>query len=268
MINNNNNNNDIHNFNVKDTLLKVIPSAIKLSTYIDSIITLKLKKRGATDSLIQYLNKIQILPENNYDNNNQTNSFIIDTPNQDEQRSTMNEILSRFINIQLKNIKDYRQQNCIILGYRTKSMNSTSNVRSNSNLECYHINTLHNYFNNTYWSYLAYELGENVIKHLLSRPMFLSIDNGCYLQLTGIPVFESLRVSNLNTQNTLETTMCIPPNGSCTSNGIGNSIGNSYRLIVTPSTLIPRQVMFYNSRYEKSPGLPSSHAINKKVLLL
>ena len=157
-----NNNENQNNFNVKDTLLKVIPSAIKLSTYIDSIITLKLNNRGATDSLIQYLNKIQIIPETIYDNNNQTNSFIIDTPNQDEQRSTMNEILSRFINTQLKNTKDYRQQNCIILGYRTKSMNSTSNVRSNSNLECYHINTLHNYFNNTYWSYLAYELGENV----------------------------------------------------------------------------------------------------------
>ena len=239
-----NSNENQNNFNVKDTLLKVIPSAIKLSTYIDSIITLKLNNRGASSSLIQYLNKIQIIPETNYDNNNQTNSFVIDTPSQDEQRSTMNEILSRFINIQLKNIKDYRQQNCIILGYRTKSMNSTSNVRSNSNLECYHINTLHNYFNNTFWSYLAYELGENVIKHLLSRPMFLSIDNGCYLQLTGVPVFESLRVSNLNPLNTLETTMCIPSNSGST----GNSIGNTNRLIVTPSTLIPRQVMFYNSR--------------------
>ena len=167
-----NNNNDNHNANSKDTLLKVIPSAVKLSIYIDSIITLKLHARGASSSLIEYLNKIQIVPETYYDCN-QTNSFIIDTPNQDEQRSTMNEILSRFINIQLKNTKDYRQQNCIILGYRTKSMNSTSNVRSNSNLECYHINTLHNYFNNKYWSYLAYELGENVFVCLYTQYTYI-----------------------------------------------------------------------------------------------
>ena len=91
-------------------------------------------------------------------------------------------------------------------------------------------------------------IGENVIKHLLSRPMFLSIDNGCYLQLTGIPVFESLRVSNLNPLNTLETSISILQNGNTSSNGIENSIGNNNRLIVTPSTLIPRQVLFYNSR--------------------
>ena len=87
-------------------------------------------------------------------------------------------------------------------------------------------------------------VGENVIKHLLSRPMFLSIDNGCYLQLTGTPVFESLRVSNLHPLNTLETSISILQNG----NIIGNNIGSCNRLIVTPSTLIPRQVMFYNSR--------------------
>lgn len=233
----------MNGYDKKDALLKVIPSAITLASYINSIITLSLVDHGASDLMIQYLNKIQIVPESNYD----TNQNKIDTPNQGEQRSTMNEILSRFIDSQLKNTKDYRQQNCIVLGYRTKSMNSTSIIRSNANLECYHLNTLHNYFNNEFWAFLAYELGENVIKHLLSRPMFLSIENGCYLQLTGTPIFESIRTSNIN------------PLAILAPSQIGNS------LIITPSTLIPRQVLFYNCRYDKAPGLPSTHIINKKV---
>jgi hypothetical protein len=116
---------------------------------------------------------------------------------QKEYHTSISETLSRFVTHQIKTLSNFKQQNCLTLGFRTKSINSTSTLKSNIDLECYYINTLHTFFNNKVWLHVLNTFGEVFFKYALLQPMFISCENGCFLQLSGTPVNELVKTNTL-----------------------------------------------------------------------
>ena len=81
-----------------------------------------------------------------------------------------------------------REQNVLALGYRQKSfMNKdTALMRGNIDLECYFVNTVRTLVTTQAWETLASRVGEELLQHLLCRPIFTKAENDCYIQVTSI----------------------------------------------------------------------------------
>ena len=98
----------------------------------------------------------------------------------------MRNVLNRFITQHIRTKPSFRDRNCLALGYRIKSnMSNNAGMRNTTDIECEYINTIHSLLYTPGWQKLAYAVGEAIILHLLSRPMFVPGNNGCFLQVAG-----------------------------------------------------------------------------------
>jgi hypothetical protein len=214
-----------------DTTQKIFSSSLTLRNYLEQLV-------GAIpdvylDSVNVLLRTIRIIPEETIPR------FTL--PTSEEPNSSIAEILARFLENQLKSPFEFGQQNLLVLGHRLLSANSLSTLKCNSRVECFSINTLHNYFYRIEWSAMVRTYGEHVVRHLMSRPMFHACANGCYTQISGVPVAELLKRETVGSKRRRSP--------------IENEISDS--------TEIPRHLIFYSSRFHRRPGLPSSHVLNR-----
>jgi hypothetical protein len=134
--------------------------------------------------------------------------------------------------IKRNSVQDFgKDTNILALGYRSKSIQSTSEIRGFADIELHFINTLHTYVCTPHWDALAREFGESFIQHLLSLTTFLRCDNGCFVQLSGIPASELVRrTSGIQSRNRPKANLPL----HCLTHGLGG-------------LTIPRQQMFYKN---------------------
>lgn len=254
------------------TVEKVLPETITLKSYIEGLVSVEVitctsahckfnlaqtgtKSVHVPAEVLHLLQSTKVLPD--------LVPRVFEIPPPEEPRAPMKEMLLRFIDYQLKGCRDYKMQNCLTLGYRFKSANCANALRQHESLECFYVNTLHAYFGNIHWQMIARTFGELVVRHVLSRPLFVPAPNNCYLQLAGMPVHETLRCrppSNskskksqshqLNTFNEPISSIPKPLN-----TGIVNETTETRELV--------RFSIFYNTKYTKSPGLEKRHILNK-----
>lgn len=104
----------------------------------------------------------------------------------DELREThpIRETICRFIAqvIHQANSK-LSAQNCLALGYRSKTLGGDMTMRSHMDIECVFVNTLHAIISTQVWQLLAARIGEECLMRTLSQPVFLKADNSCYIQV-------------------------------------------------------------------------------------
>jgi hypothetical protein len=263
------------------TVSKILPQTITLKSYIETLLSVEVSSCNSKpcncnsastnycvhvpSEVLQLLQTTKILP----DPAAKPNAMSIPPP--DEPRAPMKEILLRFIDYQIKGCKDYKIQNCLTLGYRFKSMNSVSTLRNHENLECFYVNTLHSYFGNAQWQVIAKTFGELLVRHVLSRPLFIAAPRNCYLQLAGMPVPEVIRrtpntVSNAkntdrsSSQVATEATTNHSALNSIKPGLLGSNIVSNH---VEDNKDIVRFTIFYNTKYQKRIGLPQRHILNK-----
>lgn len=74
-------------------------------------------------------------------------------------------------------------QNCLALGYRSKTLGGDMTMRSHMDIECVFVNTLHAIVSTQVWQLLAARIGEEWLMRTLSQPVFLKADNSCYIQV-------------------------------------------------------------------------------------
>lgn len=254
------------------TVEKILPLTITLKSYIESLLAIEISSCSSLPcqcaitstndvhippEALQLLQSTKILPDPTL----QPISGQFSIPPPDEPRAPMKEILLRFIDYQIKGCHDYKTQNCLTLGYRFKSMNSVSILRNHENLECFYVNTLHSYFGNAHWQVIARTFGELVVRHILSRPLFMAAPRNCYLQLAGMPLLEVIRraptVTNSKKKNTSDH------NTISTASINPTPLGISHVTRSNENKEIVRYTIFYNTKYQKRPGLPRHHILNK-----
>jgi hypothetical protein len=179
----------------RHSLHQVFPSVVSLAKYL-SIITATSENVEANDvnndsenEISRFLNDVYVLPEDSCD---QASANQLMLPSASSERASLNDIVNRLIaqTIRLHNANsnNYRELNCLALGYRSKSATSETEMRSFFDVECYHVNTLHAFLYKAPWFRLAEKYGEVILRRILSRPIFIRSKNSCYLQISGSPV--------------------------------------------------------------------------------
>jgi hypothetical protein len=115
------------------------------------------------------------------------------------------------------------------------------------------------------WSRLASRIGEILMRRLLSRPIFCPVDNGCFIQVAGIPISEIIRQisAKRSTNDKIISNPYIIRKKDI--NMKLYRINQSLKpLNIIGSTPIPRFSIFYRSSYTRHAGLPRNHIILKK----
>jgi hypothetical protein len=165
------------------TVKKIYPTAICLKDYVESITTIDRSLILNYDDSLQYQNFVEftfVVPE--VKNGSESTSLCI----KDQQfSSTYRDFLNRFVAQLVKSNLPYREQNCLSYGYRAKKINTDCGIRSQTGLECYFVNTLHNLVTSKVWHQFALRVGEQVMKNVLMRPVFMQCVStlGCFIQV-------------------------------------------------------------------------------------
>jgi len=193
-------------------------------------------------------------------------------------------ILNRLITQVVKSKTSYRDQNCLALGYRAKGDHTNAGIRGNMDVECYYVNTIHSLLSTMPWQLLAVRLGDAFLLHLLTRPVFVAAQNGCYMQVAGTSVGQLLyrgaavqsvhariffvlrRESRARADSLLKRQK---PNDAMRSGTVDGAEETLDALQVRGSTQLPRFDMFYKSRDRKMERFLADAAnLSGRTLLL
>lgn len=138
----------------------LFPNAITLYEYCIKVVSDKsainyILKENDSIQYKQLLDTTYILIDDQY--NNQFNLPIntsITVP--------IREIISRFIsqNIRNKHNIHYTEQNCLTLGYRSKSEHGDFIMRNSGDIECYFVNTIQAIITTQLWQLFANRIGK------------------------------------------------------------------------------------------------------------
>ena len=247
-----------------DTVQRVLPDVVSLTDYIKSNSTIVLTDEGSDPTFLHYFESIKVLP----DKLNKNTHFHPPLPSEDT--STIIEILNRFISHQIeRRCQDRTSSNCLLQGFRSKSMNSKAIARYNDNLECHYVNTLHSYFYNPYWKCLAKQIGELFLRHIFSLPIFLPVNNNCYLQLCGMYMFELIHSLQPQSATVVRSVSDSMSHRVDMTNGqyLQSRIASSRETCSTVMNYkILRNSLFYKDKYQRNVGLPNGHVIAKVTI--
>jgi len=222
----------------ENVLRRIFPNVITVSEYVSSITEgqVTLAKDSDEDLFLRFLDGILMVPEDNLK--------LVTSIQKDP--APIKEILHRLIAHIVRShgtvssaSGDSRSMPVLALGYRLARWTSELSMRSDVDIECYYINTIHSYILSSHWQLIADRAGEAIVRRILLQRVFLATSNGCYVQISGLPVKDRVYMH----KSTLSTS------GSRTSG----------------KTLIPRGSIMYNRKYNKSLGLPKSHVLRRKT---
>eukprot|EP01041_Mallomonas_annulata_P004717 gene4717-9361_t len=147
---------------------------------------------------------------------------------------------------------------------------SEGGMRGNVDVECHFVNSTHIFITTSAWQLLADRLGESVLRHILSRPVFMFLPNGseCYVQVSGTPLQELIHRSKLKlklkSRPSPKNTTTIRDNSATattTSTATTSSLPTSNNALRyeggVGSKCVPRHKLFYIHR----PRLPAHRII-------
>lgn len=216
-----------------NVLRNIFSNVMKVSDYVLQITSgrLLLAKDGDEEAFLTFLDSLYLVPE--------------ESPKQvvaiQKDAAPIKEILQRLISHIVRNQStgDSRSVPILALGYRLARWSSVLSMRSDVDIECYYINTVHSYILTSNWQLIANRAGEAITRRILLQRLFLASNNGCFVQISGMPMKD-----HVFTQKTASIS------------GPGNE--------ALGKTCIPRGGLLYNRKYNKSPGLPKSHILCKR----
>ncbi len=144
--------------NDKDAVRAAFPNALTLLDYIKSIVSVNscAVKNVLVDTDSQpyrdLLCNSLVLPDENSIEEKLIIPIRIET-------YPITEIVNRIVASIIRANQSYREQNCLSLGYRQKSSNANTSMRSNIDLECYFVNTIQPLVTTKLWQQLAHRIG-------------------------------------------------------------------------------------------------------------
>ena len=256
------------------TVLEILPSSLPLIKYLSLItgvesdsLSALLKTDGssiASKELKNLVHCVQVVSEATPPSNLRVGA----NDAMDSNALKFRNLINRFITQHIRTNRNFKERNCLALGYRARTgYGNNTGMRNSTDIECEFVNTIHGLFTTASWQKLANVMGEEIILHLLSRPMFSPGSNGCYLQIAGIPVNELLYKANaqntsgsvssrsfyvkrkellMNTKNATDRHLP-PPSADTTA-----------KWQVEGRTQLPRFDMFYKHSYHKMNRLSVS----------
>jgi len=181
------------------------------------------------------------------------------------------DILNNFITSCIRSNVSYREQNCLSLGCRFRREDSNGMPLINCpDVECFFSNTIKSILEWSsdwapLWSRLASRIGEILMRRLLSRPIFCPVDNGCFIQVAGVPISEIIR--QISAKRSTQDKIISNPY-TIRKKDINMKLyrinQSSKPLNIIGSTPIPRFSIFYRSSYTRHAGLPRNHIIFRK----
>ena len=183
--------------------------------------------------------------------------------------ASLKEFLTAFVAETLrKSESNYRDQNCLILGYKTRRHAGELGMLKYSDVIPYFVNNIHAIVKGPVWQIFSSRVGEQLLRHILQRRVFMlcSSSGGCYIQVAG--AYVSMGNSRVLppkriTANTKDSTTNVGTNPYCPSHHrtpTSTSFTNA-AAAVAGSVRIPRHKIFYNIARESTRGLPSKHVL-------
>lgn len=145
----------------------IFPSAVTLREFIVAHIQVNatpfLEFPGDTESYRNLLHKaIVIIPAVENDINKQT----FPHPPPQIIASSISDVVNRIVAGMVRNNTNYKELNCLALGYCRKStktsVDMSSNMRNHMDVECYFVNTVHNMVSTKTWHLLATRIGNSI----------------------------------------------------------------------------------------------------------
>eukprot|EP00742_Colponemidia_sp_Colp-10_P011654 GILJ01012977.1.p1 GENE.GILJ01012977.1~~GILJ01012977.1.p1 ORF type:complete len:446 (+),score=73.73 GILJ01012977.1:163-1338(+) len=168
-----------------------------------------------------------------------------------KQRCSQSEIVHRAIAILLHN----EVENVLTLGYRKKRFGSEAGVRHLRDVESFFPNTTVNLLKNESWETLLSRIGDDMMLSILCQStILLSLPRQCYLQVAG-PILSQLVYSKTSKHEK-------PRRSRQDDDSIESESTHGRTARDLSSVLIPRHSIFYNSHFNKRPGLPQRHPLN------
>ena len=179
----------------------LLPSSVSLFDYICTLTSythneleeIIAKRAVPSQDFERLLQEVKVLPESA-----PPRDLVLDwrgmpysSPLRNNCDLKMRNVLNRFITQHIRTKPSFRERNCLALGYRIKSdLSNNAGMRNTTDIECEYINTIHSLLFTPSWQKLAYFVGEAILLHLLSRPVFVPGSNGCFLQVAGTLINE------------------------------------------------------------------------------
>jgi hypothetical protein len=166
----------------QNVLRSIFSNVMKVSDYVLQITSgrLLLAKDGDEEEFLKFLDSLYVVPE--------------ESPKQvlaiQKDAAPIKEILQRLISHIVRNQSsgDLRSVPVLALGYRLVRWSSVVSMRSDVDIECYYINTVHSYILTSNWQIIADRAGEAITRRILLQRLFLASNNGCFVQISGMPM--------------------------------------------------------------------------------
>lgn len=197
----------------KTSICNIFPNAMTLESYIHQLIN-----SSNIDSNTSNLDKQSF---NKLDNHNRyfkiaefcKTAFILPEEKKSDIPYIPLENIENLNSIQLNNViqdrldmiiheslreKKYGHVNCLALGYRFKNTTSEADLRGSLEFESEFSNSLQSFVYKLQFKTLLQICGPMIFSHILSRPLFLPLENGCYMQVAGVNISSMMYTSTKN----------------------------------------------------------------------
>lgn len=250
-------------------LLKICPNALSIESYIHSILgtnQLVIISDNDTKQYIEFCKNVYVVPENNPIILNDDN---VNISNQNSARFV--DMLNSFVPSCVRSNLPHREKNILSLGcsFRREDSNGAPLINC-PDVEYLFSNTTKSILEWSsdwapLWSRLASRIGELLIRRLLARPIFCPVENGCFIQVAGIPIAELMRQQSV--KRSIQDKLITNPYASRKKDknfNLSNTFKKTNPLNVVGSTSIPRFGIFYRSNYTEHAGLPRNHIFFRK----
>lgn len=132
-----------------DYLLTILPTVRKIDVIVNDNDSNNYKELVNTTMIVPDNNNILVVNENYFD--------CIST----DGVPPIRDIVNRTVATIARTKQSYREQNCLAIGYRRKSSRGDITMRSNIDLECYHVNTVQALVVTQSWQLLANRIGKD-----------------------------------------------------------------------------------------------------------
>ena len=105
-------------------------------------------------------------------------------PSDFQRGATVRDVLNRVIEVDIRSASslNYKERNVLSLGFRSKRWHSELEVKDSMGIECCFVNTLHSFFMNRHWELALTRMGGGVFRHVLTRPVLMSMGSS-YVQV-------------------------------------------------------------------------------------
>ena len=255
-----------------DAITSIYPNAVVLLDYVTSISKCQ-RSRIVTvqdsDEYQRFVTTTFIVPTDTTWND--ADHAVIPVVDEGDQplSASLKEFLTAFVAETLrKSESNYRDQNCLILGYKTRKHAGELGMLKYSDVIPSFVNNIHAIVKGPVWQVFSSRVGEQLLRHILQRRVFMlcASSGGCYIQVAGSyvtmggsRVVPPKRIAT----NTKDTTTNIGSNPTHPSHHRTptSTAFTTAAAAVAGSVRIPRHKIFYNIARESTRGLPSKHAL-------